>query len=60
MRKYLIATRGHSHSISQLIYLTPFRVVKNGFNRSVMREMNRPKAANRLVSCCTPFLVVRG
>ena len=35
---------------------TPLRVAKNGFRRSVNREMNRPKAANRPVSYCTPFL----
>ena len=38
--------------------LGPFRVVKNGFNQYVKREMNLPKAANRPISCYTPFLEV--
>ena len=58
VRYCLIATRAWSHSISQPVCLNPFKVVKNGFNRSVKREMNRPRAANQLVSCCTFFLVV--
>ena len=36
--------------------LASLRMEKNGFRWSVNREINRPKAANRLVSCCTPFL----
>ena len=35
--------------------LAPLRVATNGFRQYVKREMNRPKAANRSVSCCTPF-----
>ena len=38
--------------------LAPLRVIKNGFNRSVKLDMNRSRAASRLVSCCTPFLEV--
>ena len=42
----------------QPVCLAPFIVVKNGFNRSVKREMNRPKVAYRPISCCNPFLEV--
>ena len=58
MSYYLIATKARSHSISQPVCLTAFREVKNGFNWSVKREMNHPRAANRPVKYCTPFPVV--
>ena len=58
MRYCLIAKKAWSHSIIQLVCLAPLRVVKNGFNRSVKREMNRPMAANWPVNYCTPFLKV--
>ena len=60
VRYCLIALRAKSHSVSYPARLAPFMVVKNGFNRSMKQEMNRPSVANRLVSCCTPFLVVGG
>ena len=41
MRYCLIAIRAKSHSVSCPARLAPFRVVKNGFNLSVKREMNR-------------------
>ena len=59
-RYYLIAIRAWSHSVSHSTRLASFKVVKNGYNQSVKREMNRPRAANRPVSCYTPFLVVGG
>ena len=31
-------------------------MAKNGFNRSVNQEINHPRADNRPISCCTPFL----
>ena len=46
MRYFLIAMKAWSHSIFQSVCLAFFRVVKNGFNRSVKREMNRPRAAD--------------
>ena len=52
----LIWIKAQSHSSFHLVRLAPLKVVKNGFKRSVNREINRPKAANRLVSCCTSFL----
>ena len=60
MRYCLIYIRDWSHFVSYPACLAPFRVVKNGINRSVKREMNRPRAVNRPVSCCTHFLVVGG
>ena len=57
-RYCLIAVRASSHSSFYSAWLAPLRVTKNDFMRSVYREMNRPKAANRPVSCCTPFLKV--
>ena len=50
---------GASHLITLFIPFDPVdppRVAKNGFRRSVNREMNRPRAVNQPVSCCTPFL----
>ena len=55
-RYCLIAMRALSHSSFHLAWLPPLRVTKNVFRRSVNREMNSPRAANRPVSCCTPFL----
>ena len=57
-RYCLITMRALSHSSFHLAWFAPLRVTKNGFRRSVNREMNRPRAANRLVWCCTPFLEV--
>ena len=36
--------------------VAPLRVAKNDFRQFVNREMNRPRAANRPINCCTPFL----
>ena len=55
-RYCLIVVRASSHSSFHQARLAPLRVAKNGFRRSVNREMNRPRAANRSVNCCTPFL----
>ena len=55
-RYCLIAVRALSHSSFHPAQLAPLRVTKNGFRPSVNREMNRPRATNRPVSCCTPFL----
>ena len=55
-RYYLIAMRALSHSSFHPAWLAPLRVTKNGFRRYLNREMNRPRAANQPVSCCTPFL----
>ena len=55
-RYYLIAMRALSHSSFHPTWLSPLSVTKNGFRRSVNREINRPSAANRPVNCCTPFL----
>ena len=60
MRYFLIAIRAWSHFVSHPTRLAPFRVVKIGFIRSVKRKMNYPKAANRSISYCTPFLAVGG
>ena len=57
-RYRLIAVRASSHSSVHPARLGPLRVAKNGFRRSVNREMNRPRAANRPTNCCTPFLEV--
>ena len=56
VRYCLIAVRALSHSLFHPAWLASFRVTKNGFRRSVNREMNRLRAANRPVSCYTPFL----
>ena len=55
-RYCLIAVRASSHSSFHSARLAPLRVAKNGFGRSVNREMNRPRAANRPVNYCTSFL----
>ena len=55
-RYCLIAVRALSHSSFHSVWLAPLRVTNNGFRRSVNREMNRQRAANGPVSCCTPFL----
>ena len=47
-----------SHSSFQSALLALFRVIKYGFSRSVKRNMNRPRDANRPVGCCTPLLKV--
>ena len=52
----LIAVKASSHSLFHPARLAPLRVAKNGFRRSVNREMNRLRAANRPVNCCTSFL----
>ena len=52
----LISMRALSNSSFHPAWLAPLRVTKNGFGRSVNREMNRPRAANWLVSYCTIFL----
>ena len=55
-RYCLIVVRALSHSSFHLAWLAPLRVTKNDFRRSVNREMNGPRPANRPVNCCTPFL----
>ena len=55
-RYYLIAVRASSHYLFHPAQLAPLRVTKSGFRRSINREMNHPKAANRPVNCCTTFL----
>ena len=55
-RYCLIVVRAISHSSFHPAWLTPLRVTKNGFRRSVNQEMNRPKVANQPVSCCTHIL----
>ena len=57
-RYCFIAVRASSHSSFHPTWLALLRVTKNGFRRYVNREMNRLRAANRPVSCCTPFLEV--
>ena len=57
-RYCLIVVRASSHSSFHSARLAPLRVAKNDFRRFVNRGMNRPRAANRLVNCCTPFLEV--
>ena len=56
VRYCLIAKNALSHSSFHSARLTPLRVVKKGLNRSVNREIKRPRAANRSVSCWIPFL----
>ena len=53
-RYCLLAVRALSHSSFHPAWLAPLRVTKNSFKWSINRGMNRPKAANRLVSCVTP------
>ena len=55
VRYRLITVRALSHFLFHPAWLAPLRVTKNAFRRSINQEMNRPKEANRLVSCCTPF-----
>ena len=55
-RYCLIAMRALSHSSFHPAWLAPLRVTKNDFRWSVNQEMNRPRAANRPIFCCTPFL----
>ena len=55
-RYCLIAVRASLHSSFHWSWLAPLRVAKNGFKRSVNREINRPRTANWPVNCCTPFL----
>ena len=57
-RYCLIVVRASSHSSFHPAWLAPLRVAKNDFKRSVNQEMNRPKAANRPINYCTPFLEV--
>ena len=52
----LIWIKSRSHCSFYPARLAPLRVAKNGCKRSVNREINRPKAANRPVSCYTSFL----
>ena len=56
-RYCLIAMRASSHSSFHLAWLAPLRITKNSFRQFVNREMNRLRAANQSVNCCTPFLV---
>ena len=58
-RYCLIWIKAQSHSSFHPAQLAPLRVAKNGFKWSVNREINRPKAANRPVSCCTSFLELK-
>ena len=52
----LIVMNARSHSSFQSARLAPLKVVKKGFKRSVNREIKRPRAASRPVSCWIPFL----
>ena len=52
----LIWMKAWSHSLFHPARLTPLRVAKNGFRRSVNWEINPPKAGSRPMSCCIPFL----
>ena len=55
-RYCLIAVKALSHSSFHPAWLAPLKVTKNGFRWFVNREKNSPRAANRPVSCYTPFL----
>ena len=55
-RYCFIVVRALSHSSFHSAWLAPLRVTKNDFRRSVNLEMNRLRAANQSVSCCTLFL----
>ena len=55
-RYCLIVMKASSHSSFHPARLAPLRVAKNVFRRSRNREMNRPRAANRPINCCTSFL----
>ena len=56
MRYCFIAVRASSHSSFHSAQLAPLRVANNFFGEFVNREINRPRAANRPVNCCTSFL----
>ena len=56
VRYCLIAVNARSHSSFHSARLAPLRVAKKGFKRSVNREIKRPRAANRPISCWIPFL----
>ena len=47
VRYCLIVVQALSHSSFHLARLAPLRVTKNGLRRSINREMNHPRAANR-------------
>ena len=52
----LIWVKAGSHFLFHPARLASLRMEKNDFMRSVNRDINHPKAANRPVSCCTLFL----
>ena len=52
----LMWVKARSHSSFHPTRLASLRAVKKGLRRSVDREINRPRAANRPVSCYIPFL----
>ena len=52
----LIWMEAWSRSLFHPTWLSPLRVAKNGFMRSINWEINRPKAASQPMSCCIPFL----
>ena len=56
VRYCLISMNSWSHSSFHSTRLAPLRVAKKGFKLSVNREIKRPRAANRPVSCWSPFL----
>ena len=56
VRYRLITMNARSHSSFHSARLASLRVAKKGFKRSVNREIKRPRAANRSVSCWIPFL----
>ena len=55
-KHYLMWVKALSHSSFHPAWLASLRAEKNCFSRSVNREINRPRAANRPVNYCTPFL----
>ena len=57
-RYCLIDVRALSHSPFHPTWLALLMVEKNDFRRYVNQEMNCPRATNRPISCCTPFLEV--
>ena len=52
----LIWMKARSQSSFHPTRLASLRTVENGFSQFVNREINRPREANLLASCCTPFL----
>ena len=56
IRYCLISMNARLHSSFHSSWLAPLRVAKKGFKRSVNREIKRPRAASRPVSCWIPFL----